>query len=333
MTCYSVFNVQGLCPQTKPSKMPYIRDILFDKNQAFIGLTETWLSENHLKAELDITGYFMFKSDRKRENSKRGRLSGGVCLYAREDLASTFKLVIQFSNGVVEMLADHSKCLNLCIIIVYRQPDQQNNHRSLATHFKQAICEINEYLSSIQGVLPHLILAGNFNLPHGNWSGGLSSRSIVGDERKMADSLIELSINFGLSQCITSPTHMHGNTLDLVFVNNGYLCHHSKCLEVIPSVSHHRIVEVHSTFPFNKKIEQKIHPPPYKGMHKFNFFDNNIKWDAVNVAFESCDWEEVFTELNIDNMVDKFVEITEIVCSNHIPTKLVLHKSKSKNSM
>ena len=147
----------------------------------------------------------------------------------------------------------------------------------------------------------------------------------------MADSLIELSINFGLSQCITSPTHMHGNTLDLVFVNNGYLCHHSKCLEVIPSVSHHRIVEVHSTFPFYKKIEQKIHPTPYKGMHKFNFFDNNIKWDTVNAAFESYDWEEVFSELNnIDNMVDKFVEITEIVCSNHIPTKLVLHKSNRK---
>ena len=125
----------------------------------------------------------------------------------------------------------------------------------------------------LTGVLPNLILAGDFNLPHANWSGGLSSRSVVGEERKMADSLIELSINYGLSQYITSPTHMQGNVLDLVFVNNEYLCHHFKCLEVISSVSHHRIVEVHSTFPLNKESEQYIKPPPYKGMHKFNFFD------------------------------------------------------------
>ena len=104
MTCYSVFNVQGFRPQTKPSKVPYIRDILFDKNQAFIGLTETWLSENHLKAELDITGYFMFKSDR-REKSKRGRLSGCVCLYVREDLD------IQTCHSVLKWGCRNACCL------------------------------------------------------------------------------------------------------------------------------------------------------------------------------------------------------------------------------
>ena len=163
----------------------------------------------------------------------------------------------------------------MCIVIVYRQPDQLNGHRSLAVHFKEAVDEINNYLSSIEDFLPNIILGGDFNLPRGNWSGGVSTRNIVGEERKMVDSLIELSVKFGLTQCIESPTHMHGNTLDLVFVNNEYLCHHSKCLEVAKSVSHHKIVEVYSSLLIDTKLLKQI-PLPYEGMHKFNFFDDTI---------------------------------------------------------
>ena len=42
LSSFSYFNVQGLAPQTKPSKVPFISDQLHNNNQLFIGLTETW---------------------------------------------------------------------------------------------------------------------------------------------------------------------------------------------------------------------------------------------------------------------------------------------------
>ena len=53
---FSLFNVQGLKPKTRPSSVPYVRDILHEKKQLFICLTETWL-DDHLAAEVDIPGY------------------------------------------------------------------------------------------------------------------------------------------------------------------------------------------------------------------------------------------------------------------------------------
>lgn len=309
--------------------MPFIKDVLFEKNQAFIGLTETWLSDKYLEAELDIPGYSIFRSDRKREKAKRGRLSGGVCVYVRDDLASMFEPVVQFSNGVVELLVMYSKQLNLCLIMVYRQPDQVYGHRSTSIHFKPVLERISNFLSSIEGPLPNIILGGDFNLPHGDWSGGVSSRRVVGEERKMVDSLLQLSINFGLKQCIVSSTHMHGNLLDLVFINNEFLCHHSKCFDVLRTVSHHKIVEIYSILPFGSVVEKPA-PLEYEGLRKFNFFDDDIDWNEINTVFDSYDWENEFAGLNIDEMTEKFLGISELVCSVHIPKKLLLNKDKKK---
>ena len=72
MSMYSIFNVQGLCPQTKPSKVPYLKDILNEKDQLFAALTETWLSDSYLQAELHIDGYSIFRCDRERLKAKYG---------------------------------------------------------------------------------------------------------------------------------------------------------------------------------------------------------------------------------------------------------------------
>ena len=59
LTHFSVFNIQGLVPKTVISKVPYVSDVLHEKNSLFINLTETWL-EGHTEAELHIDGYKLF---------------------------------------------------------------------------------------------------------------------------------------------------------------------------------------------------------------------------------------------------------------------------------
>ena len=77
---------QGLQPQTVKSSVLFLSVILHTHNYTFIALTETWLG-NHLEAELNIDGYKILRKDRDRLKSKYGRLSGGVAIYIKEDLA------------------------------------------------------------------------------------------------------------------------------------------------------------------------------------------------------------------------------------------------------
>ena len=123
-----------------------------------MALTETWLNDEYLPSEVDIPGYSLFRSDRNRKKSKRGRLSGGVCIYIRDDCAGHFEPVIQFSNGVVELLVVYNKALKLCIVVAYRQPDQFDGFRSTTVQFKEAIDKIHAFLASLDTSLPNVIL-------------------------------------------------------------------------------------------------------------------------------------------------------------------------------
>ena len=83
-----------------------------------MGLTETWL-KNHKDAELNIEGYQLFRADRKRsKKGKRGRLSGGVAVYIRDDISNSTEKKISYSNGAVELLGLHSPINNLFIAVI-----------------------------------------------------------------------------------------------------------------------------------------------------------------------------------------------------------------------
>ena len=71
MSNYSIFNVHGMVPQMRPSKIPFLHDSLHDGNHIFLALSETWLSEDHhLPSEEEISGYKVFRSDRVRKKAE-----------------------------------------------------------------------------------------------------------------------------------------------------------------------------------------------------------------------------------------------------------------------
>ena len=96
-----MMNIRGLVPRTVPSKVPYIMDLLYDSSLLAFALTETWL-DDHKDAELHIPGYSLYRQDRIRPRSKRGRSSGGVALYIRDDQAISSEIVFNYSSGVIE---------------------------------------------------------------------------------------------------------------------------------------------------------------------------------------------------------------------------------------
>ena len=74
-------NIRGLYPKCNQSKIPYLSDLTSKTNAPFICLTETHLTPSVLDAEVSISGYDLFRSDRKY------RSHGGVAIYVRKDLA------------------------------------------------------------------------------------------------------------------------------------------------------------------------------------------------------------------------------------------------------
>ena len=105
-------NIRGLYPKSDQSKIPYLADLASKTNAPFICLTETHLTPSILDAEVSITGYDLFRSDRME------RSHGGVATYVRKDLA--VKTFVKDSNSYCDSLILHVPQINLFIINLYR---------------------------------------------------------------------------------------------------------------------------------------------------------------------------------------------------------------------
>lgn len=324
----SLFNVQGLLPKTTTSCVPFIQDFLHDKKQMFVSLTETWL-DGQLEAEVSITDYCIYRSDRdfsKRiKNKQKGRSSGGVACYVRKDLAVGMEEVLSFSNGVVECLVLYSKQLNIAIITVYRQPDDvAGKHRSTDREFRQCMNAISEVINVFQSPEPLIFVLGDFNLPKCDWTKSVSSGSAV--VKACFKTLIEFSEEFGLTQFIDKPTHIQGNTLDLVLVNNYSLIHSYKPLDVLRSISHHCIIETATTVSFDKWKNScntvSNGEVLSNEFQRYNFHSETIKWDVINDALSAINWETELNNLDVNDIVSKFYSIClGVMKDNNIPLR------------
>ena len=150
-----------MVPKTVTSKVPYVKDLLTSEKQLFVGLSETWL-KYHLEAELSISNYTPFRADRVRQKKRpgKGRESGGVALYIIDSIASSFEVILSFSNGTVEALCVYSKMLNLVICVIYRQPDNDTHgFPSRNPEFKAALNKI-EAVMKLGDPLPNIIFGG-----------------------------------------------------------------------------------------------------------------------------------------------------------------------------
>lgn len=321
-------NIQGLKPRTVPSKIPFIREILYDKDQVLFALTETWLYD-HLPGELQISGYTLFRQDRCR-TKKRGRSSGGTAIYMKDNIAVGAKTILEYSSGVIEILGVEIKSLELVLFVAYRQPDDpKGGYRSNSAEFKIAMRQITELLSSYPSPSPKIIICGDFNLPHAMWPSSQWKAGCGTEEQRMIKELSEICNEYFLKQCIEEATHKGGNTLDLLLTNDADLLHSYVCNKTI--FSDHYIIEC-------CVIDEKaVGPKPIKetlkeencnvGFDTLNFFSEEINWEELNVAFETYDWKREFRALSPDHMLQRFIEVSLSFSMEYVPKRKSFKKS------
>ena len=314
-----MFNIRGLAPATVPSKIPYVTNNIYEQDQLFFALTETWL-KSHKDAELHIDGYTLFRSDRvRRKRTKRGRLSGGVAAYVHRDFAKHMEVKLQFSNGVVEILGLYSSTENLFLAIVYRQPDDiAGGFRSTATQLKDALDNLQKSINELGDPAPNLLMCGDFNLPDILWN-NLGEPEVNSNELS-ACMLDFMNSNF-LQQHITSPTHKNENTLDLVFTNNANLIHSYECrAPALASVSDHFVVECQTKLSVSTHLEEEK-PERVSPLDKLNFFSNDIDWNEVSSAFNSINWNSTLKDLSPEEQLTTVMDEIHKVCEKYIPQR------------
>ena len=174
-------------------------------------LNETWLKESINDNEiLPSSLYTIFRRDRSLEShptnkdkpKKFRRNGGGVLIAINNSLAASFKTIPLKCKA--EMLAVEIMLENNTKIIIstcYRVGTLGLNN---AEEILKAVSMLMRKKSAKK-----VILVGDFNLPHINWSDGTAVSTI---DNKFLNGFAEC----GMVQCIHSSTHNKGSILDIL---------------------------------------------------------------------------------------------------------------------
>ena len=173
----------------------------------YIMLTETWLRD-HLDAELQIPNYSLYRADRNRAKKRRGRNSGGVAIYLRNDIAAHAEVLLQYSNGVNEALCIKLEPQHLILCTLYRQPDDPvGGNRSTSNEFRELLGDLTEVLENLPSPSPNILIGGDFNLPKVSWPSCSPLTGSSSDDKKMTHMLAEFCSQHFLVQLTSQPTH------------------------------------------------------------------------------------------------------------------------------
>ena len=203
-------------------KAPGIHHMVQSLKPDIIIGTETWCDSTIKSAEFLPPGYKIFRRD-------RNRLGGGILLAISDSLVCTEEPHLSKTDCEILWIKVKLKYRRDLLIGAYYRNDVSNesSFRSMAESLRLACNSQNAII----------VLGGDLNFPGFDWK----------EKRiKPNSSYIELHKDFlnlladlGLEQLIENPTHISGNTLDLIITS------HPNCFprtEIAPGLSDHAIV-------------------------------------------------------------------------------------------
>ena len=168
---------------------------MYSSNYNILAITETWLSDEILDKEILSNGFTIYCND-------RASRCGGVLIALKSNISSK-QLPIPSGLEVVTAEISCNTTVTLCVIYIPPNSDSSCHHYILT------------YLSTIASK-PHTLILSDFNYPDINWY------SLVG-QSNVSIAFCDSVYRYNLSQLVTFPTHIKGNTLDLVLTTSLHL--------------------------------------------------------------------------------------------------------------
>ena len=303
-------NVQGLIPfgelnnshpMLDTTKCLEISTHLREAKIDIAVLNETWLKNSVADSEfLHPDRYKVFRTDRSVRThppdptnpTRFRRNGGGVLIAVRTDLQVSTK-EIRLKGGAEILAVEFTTTTGVKFVVCtcYRVGTLgMANHDIIMGQLKDL--QRRRRLSKI-------FLVGDFNLSGVNWSTLRGSPHI---EQNFVDSFTDL----GLAQCITSPTHCKGKTLDLLLTNS-----EASIADLV--VGEQGSVCKSDHFPISFKINIKVsRNKPIKRIC-YNF--KNVGWDRLNHELRHTNWDGLLNstepEIGWKKFKDKLFEIAD----------------------
>ena len=299
-------NIQGLFTKTKSNKVCYLRDLAKESNSPFIVVTETWLTEQILDAEISIQNYILYRSDRA-----NGRSHGGSCVYVRSNLTS--RMLLSHSNGTCDSLVVKVKDFETLLICIYRPPDAN------LEQFKESLENVQ---TTIDDVMENdhkcktILQFGDYNFPFIKWPSGTIYEHNMQEDRKaevkvQAELFLEYcQHNFLIQYCLT-PTRGK-NILDLILSNNQSIINNYTTI-VNKKFSDHFLLKVWLNFSFNQEVKATQRKYPYTTtLYQYDLENaDDEDWLRYDDMLGTVDFEEEVKIMNTNQRLRRFYEILE----------------------
>ena len=287
-----------------------LAEIADEVNAGIMMFTESHLNKDIRDAEVNIENFEMVRADREEHKN------GGIVTYIRSELNLGVKILLSLSYSKVEALILGLDSINAILIGVYRPPDTNLND------FTHVLGKIKETVESVNDNGLTILLTGDFNMPHVDWTRGTTHGGTI-DHQNQVTELINLTEEYYMEQYILEATR-GSNILDLFFSNNDLAVLN---VDVQPPtiLSDHQLVIVATNFSTQRstdKVDVK------SGFGALNFTDNMINWVKINEDISNVDWVELFESRNATDMYDIFLSEILKICEDHVPVKN--RKTRSK---
>ena len=178
-------NINSILP-----KIEELRHICNSTKISIIGISETKLDNSITSEEISITGYDILRTDRNRNG-------GGVLAYVRTDLSFKVREDYNFNNEMIffDIFLPHSK--PILIGIIYRPPTD--------TEFVDNLDKYIEKCDSFND--QEVYIMGDFNI---------NVDTEITNDNYYRSKYIDFYQSHGLSQIITSPTHITKTSSSLI---------------------------------------------------------------------------------------------------------------------
>jgi len=250
-------------------------------------LTETWCNPSTSDASLALMGYKLETELRRDRTDTANGIGGGLLVYARDNVQilpydkhskSEFNQFCEFS------IVTNREKLN--VILTYRPPSSGPANTA-------SLCEILRSLDS------NTVLIGDINLPGVNWTENQADSK----GRELLNTVTEES----LQQMVSFPTHLKGNTLDLVITN---------CPE--------RIIDITDQGRLGRSDHCILHIVMESQLHIVSRDQAGRNWrkanmEALQSELASVPWEEELTGKQTEEAWLSFRKVLDTAIEKHVP--------------
>ena len=271
-------NVQSL-----NNKVNELRALVVLESPDVIALTETWTNDSVANEFLYIEGYDMVV--RKDRMDTAGGRGGGIIVYVKDVFAWQEEVETSFNQCALVKVKRRARDLGLRI--VYRSP---NSTRDNDAELCQWIGEMRK----------EEVLLGDFNFPGIRWGPGCS------DARGRP--FYEACSEVFLTQHVEGPTHLSGNTLDLVLSSDPGMVRRVEMIGRIGSSDHETLMVHIQSDVVTRSAGGKSHDW-YRA--KFTEMRREL----------SIDWEMAMRNMNVQEMWDVFKMRVNTAIENHVPLR------------